>query len=129
MNEKATQLQGFQRDSKMAISKRQKELNKKILSFINLVEYNNITDSKSQSWIDGFNYMIQRMFNCVDNKKTWDFILGRLEYESEKFKTKESPTDFSYGMKFVCDYFLGEETGLQKPKSALAVDLGNSFED
>jgi len=113
----------------MAISKRQKELNKKILSFINLVEYNNITDSKSQSWIDGFNYMIQRMFNCVDNKKTWDFILGRLEYESEKFKTRESPTDFSFGMKFVCDFFLGEETGLQKPKSALAVDLGNSFED
>lgn len=128
MNEKATQLQ-VKGILEMAISKRQKELNKKILSFVNLVEYNNITDSKSQSWIDGFNYMIQRMFNCVDSKKTWDFILGRLEYESEKFKAKESPTDFSYGMKFVCDFFLGEETGLKKPKSVLEFDLGNSFED
>ena len=113
----------------MAISKRQKELNCRIQNFIHLVEYSNWTKDKSQNWIDGFNYMIQRMFNCVDNKKTWDFILGRLEYESEKFKTKESPTDFSYGMKFVCDFFLGEETGLQKPKSVLSVDLGNSFED
>ena len=113
----------------MAISKRQKQLNCRIQNFIHLVEYSNWTKDKSQSWIDGFNYMIQRMFNCVDNKKTWDFILGRLEYESEKFKTKETPTDFSYGMKFVCDFFLGEETGLQKPKSALRYDFGNSFED
>ena len=113
----------------MAISKRQKELNCRVQNFIHLVEYSNWNKDKSQSWIDGFNYMIRRMQNLVVARKTWDFILGRLEYESEKFKTRESPTDFSYGMKFVCEYFLGEETGLQKPKSALAVDFGNSFED
>lgn len=113
----------------MAISKRQKELNCRIQNFIHLVEYSNWTKDKSQNWIDGANYMIQRMQNLVAARKTWDFILGRLEYESEKFKTKESPTDFSYGMKFVCDVFLGEETGLQKPKSALVVDFGNSFKD